>query len=144
MGILLFRLIRPVGPTPTFWLRHRTCFACESPRLWFFCQPLHRACVKMTSRVGKHECSYLLRTVVWAIICWYLDRRQKSGEWRGLSANESYLGVKTKYFISISVVLWQNINIFNVKLGNLLVPQMRTKANESYRFATCWVGEITV
>ena len=38
--------------------RHRTCFACESRRLWFFCQPVHRACVKMTSRVGKHESSY--------------------------------------------------------------------------------------
>ena len=39
--------------------RHRTCFACESRRLWFFCQPVHRACVKMTSRVGKHESSYM-------------------------------------------------------------------------------------
>ena len=38
--------------------RHYTCFACESRRLWFFCQPVHRACVRMTSRVGKHESSY--------------------------------------------------------------------------------------
>ena len=31
---------------------------CESRRLWIFCQPVHRACVKMTSRGGKHESSY--------------------------------------------------------------------------------------
>ena len=30
----------------------------ESRRLWFFCQPVQRACVKMASRVGKHESSY--------------------------------------------------------------------------------------
>ena len=25
-----------------------------------FCQPAHRACVKMTSHVGKHESSYMM------------------------------------------------------------------------------------
>ncbi len=42
--------------------RHRTCFACESRRLWFFCQPVHRACVRMTSRVGTHKSSYCPQT----------------------------------------------------------------------------------
>ena len=37
------------------WRKRYTCFACESRWLWFFCQPVHCACVKMTSRVGKHE-----------------------------------------------------------------------------------------
>ena len=46
--------------TPNIWL-FCTCFASESHRLWFFCQRVYYACVKMTSRVGKHECSYTRR-----------------------------------------------------------------------------------
>ena len=53
----------------TFWLRHRTRFACESRRLWFFCQPVHRACVKMTSRVGKHESSYKSHNICFTKKC---------------------------------------------------------------------------
>ena len=44
------------------------CFDCESRWLWFFCQPVHCACVKMTSRVGKHETSYRTRVDTWHIV----------------------------------------------------------------------------
>ena len=40
------------------WRKRCRCFACESWWLLFFCQPVHCACVKMTSHVGKHETSY--------------------------------------------------------------------------------------
>ena len=40
------------------WRKRCPCFACESWWLLFFCQPVHCACVKMTSHVGKHETSY--------------------------------------------------------------------------------------
>ena len=45
--------------TPMCWSKRCTCFACQSWWLWFFCQPVHCACVKMTSHVGKHETSYI-------------------------------------------------------------------------------------
>ena len=37
---------------------HMWCFACEIWWLWFFCQPVHCACVKMTSHVDSVSVSH--------------------------------------------------------------------------------------
>ena len=50
------------------WRKRCPCFACESWWLLFFCQPVHCACVKMTSHVGKHETSYSLLVLRWWLI----------------------------------------------------------------------------
>ena len=69
--------------TPMCWRKRCACFACESWWLWFFCQPVHCACVKMTSHVGKHETSYI-----------------KKERLETLCAMESYLPISNRHAAS--------------------------------------------